>query len=170
MPPGVQRRSGAAVRLHLSGYAIVVSSRILRTRRRREIIPTRKKQSVQTAANAKPMDTTAASRTPESLFGSNQYCASVRKTMRPENATKPSKPPQKPHRHAATAAITHPSSKAAMSTATRITLWLTDPAPVTLGLEPRRNRGIRCSQFVRLWLHNASTAPPLPMMKPGRRI
>ncbi len=33
------------------------------------------------------------------------------------------------------------------------TSWITDPAPVTLGMHPRRNREVRCSRFVRLSIH-----------------
>src|SRR6266487_4166960 len=34
-----------------------------------------------------------------------------------------------------------------------LTLRLTDPAPVVTGMQPRRNRGVRCSRFVRPRLH-----------------
>src|ERR1051326_4238355 len=36
----------------------------------------------------------------------------------------------------------------------RLTLRLTDAAPVTPGLQPRRNRGVRCSRGVSLQCHD----------------
>ena len=40
----------------------------------------------------------------------------------------------------------------------RRTLWLTDPTPVTPGLQLRRNRGVRCSRFDSL--HHFDSNPP----------